>query len=200
VAIDPLLLHLPTCLEGENIELRAYTDTDSRAVWEAVDANREHLAQWMPWVNTWKERAESKRYVRRMQAAWIMRQDLVFGIFDKAGDLIGACGLHDPDWITPKFSIGYWIGAASQGKGHVTEALRLMTKFGFEHLHANRLWISCDADNARSAAVPPRAGYTQEAYLRNERINVRGALSDTLIFGMTRSDYMENAPAGPPHG
>ncbi len=190
--MEPLLLNLPIRLDGTLIELRAYTDADGAAIWQAVNSSREHLAPWMPWVHSWAEPAEGERYVRRMQAQWIKREDFVFGIWEKSTSaLVGACGLHEPDWITPKLMIGYWIAPACQGKGYVTEAARLLTRFGFEHLQANRLWISCDADNVRSAAVPPRAGYTQEAYLRNDRINARGNMSDTLIFGMTRGDYLE---------
>ena len=190
---EPLLLELPTVLTGKKIELRAYSNGDAHAIWQAVDASRTHIAPWMHWVDSWTEPVEGERYVRRMQAAWLKREDFVFGIWEKASQtLAGACGVHEPDWIIPKFMIGYWISPAFEGKGFITEAVELLTAFAFEHLHANRLYISCDADNTRSAAVPPRVGYTQEAYLRHERKNVRGLLSDTLIFGITRGDYLEN--------
>jgi ribosomal-protein-serine acetyltransferase len=191
--MEPLLLNLPTSLAGPLVELRAYTNADGAAIWNAIHGSREHLAPWMPWVHDWKEPAEGERYVRHMQAQWIKREDFVFGIWEKStGALVGACGLHAPDWTTPKLMVGYWIAPACQGKGYVTEAVRLITRFGFEHLKANRLWLSCDVLNVRSASVAPRAGYTQEAYLRNDRVNARNALSDTLIFGMTRGDYLEN--------
>ena len=90
--------------------------------------------------------------------------------------------------------IGYWISPVFEGKGLVTETVKLLTHFGFDHLQANRLYITCDADNVRSAVVPPRAGYTQEAYLRNERLNMRGVLCDSLMFGITRNDYVEGLP------
>jgi RimJ/RimL family protein N-acetyltransferase len=199
---DPLLLELPRILTGENVELRAYEDSHAAAIWQAVDASRKHLAPWMPWVHDWLEPARGLHYVRQMQAHWITREDFTFGLWDRASaDLVGACGLHDPDWTTPKFMIGYWIAPTFQGKGLVTEAVKLLTRFGFEHLHANRLYITCDADNVRSAAIPLRVGYTQEAYLRSERVNVRGSLSDTLMFGITRSDFLEiGRTFGPPHG
>lgn len=190
---EPLLLELPTLLRGEKVELRAYSNTHAHAIWQAVKTSRAHLAPWMPWVNTWTEAVEGERYVRRMQAAWLKREDFVFGMWEKLSQtLVGACGLHDPDWTTPKFMIGYWISPSFEGKGFITEAVKLLTAFGFEHLKANRLYISCDADNIRSAAVAARVGYTQEAYLRHERKNVRGQLSDTLIFGITRGDYVES--------
>jgi RimJ/RimL family protein N-acetyltransferase len=189
---EALLLQLPTSLRGALVELRPYTDDDVSMLTACVNASRAHLLPWMPWPALFDDPSHGQRYVRNMQAAWIRREDFVFGIWEIAtGRLMGSCGLHDPDWKTPKLMIGYWIHPAVQGKGYVTEAVKLLTKFGFEHLHAQRLYISCDAANTRSAAVPPRAGYTQEAYLRNERRDTQGALSDTLMFGMTRADYDE---------
>ncbi|MGL4574380.1 MAG: GNAT family N-acetyltransferase [Burkholderiaceae bacterium] len=195
---EALLLQLPTSLRGALVELRAYTDNDASAVTACVNASREHLLPWMTWPTLFDDPLHAQRYVRGMQAQWIKREDFVFGIWESvSGQLMGGCGLHDPDWKTPKLMIGYWVHPSAQGKGYVTEAVNLLTKFGFEHLHAQRLCISCDAANTRSAAVPPRAGYTQEAYLRNERRNMQGALSDTLMFGITRADYDEMIAAQP---
>jgi RimJ/RimL family protein N-acetyltransferase len=195
---EALLLQLPTSLRGAQVELRAYADQDASALTACVNASREHLLPWMPWPALFDDPAHAQRYVRGMQAQWIKREDFAFGIWESASSqLVGGCGLHGPEWKTPKLMIGYWAHPAGQGKGYVTEAVKLLTKFGFEHLHAQRLYISCDAANTRSAAVPPRAGYTQEAYLRNERRNAQGALSDTLMFGMTRADYDETVTTPP---
>lgn len=190
---EPLLLKLPTELVGKHVTLRAYTDAHAQRLRACIAASHDHLAPWMPWVNTWqKDPLEQERYVRKMQAQWIKREDFVFGIWENASQsLAGACGLHEPDWQTPKFMIGYWLSPQAQGKGYAAEATRLLTQFGFEHLQASRLYITCDAANVRSAAVPPRAGFTQEAYLRSERRDVQGQLSDTLMFGITRADYTE---------
>jgi RimJ/RimL family protein N-acetyltransferase len=198
-AIEPLLLALPTALTGTQASLHAYTDADAAGIRDCVLASREHLAPWMPWVKDWDDPLQGERYVRKMQAQWIKREDFVFIIRDRAtGAFAGACGLHEPDWSVPKFMIGYWISPAFQGKGLVTEATRLLVRFGFEHLQAQRLSITCDAANVRSANVPQRAGFTQEAYICNERRNAAGVLSDTLLFGLTREDWLALRAAGSP--
>lgn len=87
--------------------------------------------------------------------------------------------------------IGYWLRPDVEGRGFVSEMVKLMTGFAFAHLKAERIEIRCDAVNTRSAAVPRRLGFKEEALLRASRRNVDGTLSDTLVFAKTRADHVE---------
>ena len=189
-AIKPLLLDVPSELAGERIVLRCFRDEDAPALWNAVDASREHLKRWMPWVNDHNSLDFSREYVRRMQARWILREDMPMGIWRKSdGTFLGATGLHRFDWTVPAMEIGYWLCPEAEGHGYTTEAVKLIAPFAFRHLHAERVTIVCDSKNLRSAAVPLRAGFLHEATLRNERRNTNGELSDTELFAMTRADF-----------
>ena len=189
-AIKPLLLDVPSELAGERIVLRPFRDEDAPALWNAVDASREHLKRWMPWVNDHNSLDFSREYVRRMQARWILREDMPMGIWRKSdGTFLGATGLHRFDWAVPAMEIGYWLCPEAEGHGYTTEAVKLIAPFAFRHLHAERVTIVCDSKNLRSAAVPLRAGFLHEATLRNERRNTNGELSDTELFAMTRADF-----------
>lgn len=84
----------------------------------------------------------------------------------------------------PKFEIGYWCRKQFLGEGYITEAMRGITRFGFETLGARRIEIRCDSRHAPSQRVAGGAGYQLEATLRNDRASVDGQLSDTLIFAM----------------
>jgi len=48
--------------------------------------------------------------------------------------------------------------------------------------------IRCDAENARSAAVPRRLGFTQEGLMRRDSAAPNGELRDTLVFSLIRED------------
>jgi RimJ/RimL family protein N-acetyltransferase len=88
--------------------------------------------------------------------------------------LVGSSGLHRMDWSEPKFEIGYWCRTRFTGNGYVTEPVRGITTFAFEHLGARHVAIRCDALNRKSARVAERAGYTLEGELRNAEIGADG--------------------------
>src|SRR5262245_29989993 len=49
---------------------------------------------------------------------------------------------------------GYWLDAALQGKGRVTESCRVMIWHALTQHHVQKIVISCATDNVRSHAVP----------------------------------------------
>ncbi|MGV3721711.1 MAG: GNAT family N-acetyltransferase [Actinomycetota bacterium] len=187
---DPILLDLPAELLGERVLVRPYRAGDGAAVFEAVNESRGSLRPWMPWVESHVTAADSEAFVRRSQASWIARTELVVGIWEREGGrFLGSSGLHCRDWDIPCFEVGYWLRRSAEGRGYVTETVRLLVRFAFETLGANRLYLRCDARNVRSAAVPKRLGFIHEATHRNDSRDPSGSLRDTMIFALTPDDY-----------
>jgi ribosomal-protein-serine acetyltransferase len=188
---NPLLLDFPEAVVGPRIVARGYRDGDGDEVAGGVAESRERLLQAdMPWVQEWDHPDQGAIFVRRCQAKWAAREDLIFGLWDRAtNDYLGGTGLHRIVWSVPSFEIGYWIRSRYEGRGLITEAAALVAAFAFESLQAQRVRIRCDAANLRSAAVPRRLGFTHEATLRNECRRGDGALRDTFEFGLTPDDF-----------
>jgi RimJ/RimL family protein N-acetyltransferase len=188
---NPLLLDLPDELIGPRVVARRYRDGDGAAVAEAVAESRDRLiAANMPWVKEWDEPEQGAIFVRRSQAKWAAREDLNLGLWERAtGTFVGSSGLHRIDWSVPNVEIGYWIRTRFEGRGYVTEAVALIAAFAFQALLAQRVRIRCDAENARSAAVPRRLGFVHEATLRNECRRGDGMLRNTFEFGLTPDDF-----------
>src|SRR5260370_11991876 len=93
-SIDPLLIDVPSVLQGERVLLRPLVDSDARALFEAVDQSRSHLAPWMLWAVAHRSVDDSLLYIRRSQAEWILRERLPVGIFEAATDTyVGGRGL-----------------------------------------------------------------------------------------------------------
>lgn len=188
--INAILLDVPTELIGERIALRAFQDGHASALWDVLETSREHLKPWMLWANDHSSLDFSREYVRRMQAKWILREDLPMGIWRAADNtLLGSTGVHRIDWSIPSMEIGYWVRPDAEGLGYVTEAVELITSFAFQHLRAERVTICCNSKNLRSAAVPPRAGFSHEATMRQDRREANGKLRDTELYAMTRADF-----------
>ena len=187
----PILINLPDELIGERVLVRPLRSGDGTVVYEAVDESREQLDPWMPWAKNTKAADDSEVAARRGAAKWLLREDLMVGIWEReTGRYLGGSGLHRIDWSVPAFEIGYWIRTSAQGRGYVSETVRLLCGLAFETLAAKRVEIRCDALNVRSNAVPRRLGFVQEAILRSDCRGESGELRDTLIFAMTPEDYV----------
>src|SRR5262249_31580188 len=153
---------------GERVLVRPYRLEDAAALQEAVAESRDHLRPWMPFADQHQTVDESRDFIVRSMAHWLLRDDLTVGLWDMvAGHYLGSSGLHPPNWDARVFEIGYWVRVSAEGHGYVTEAVKLLTDFAFAALGANRVFIRCDARNTRSSAVAERLGFVREALLRN---------------------------------
>ena len=187
----PLLqVDLPDALDGPRVRLRPYSGADARAMFEAVEESRERLLPWLPWAAGHRSVEESREAVVRMQAGWLLRQDLPVGVFERAsGRLLGSSGLHRIDWHIRSFEIGYWLRSSAEGHGYVTEAVQLLTRLAFGALGANRVEIRMDPANERSRKVPERLGFVLEGRLRRCAWGVDGRPTDRLIFALIPEDF-----------
>lgn len=187
---SPVLVYIPEELRGPRVLLRPYRPDDAPLFWEAVAESRDHLAPWLPWVNLYKSVDDAREFMIRARAWWMLRRDLIVGIFDLEGRrLLGGSGLHRMDWEIRAFEIGYWIRRTAQGRGYVTEAVQLLTRMAFETLEANRVEIRMDPRNEPSRRVPERLGFVLEGTLRACAPDSGGKPSDRHVYALTRDDY-----------
>lgn len=176
-------------LQGERVVVRAYRLEDAEALHEAIEESRDHLRPWMAWAREHQSLDETRDFILRCQARWLLREGFTSGVFDvHTGRLLGGSGFRPVDWDVRTFEIGYWLRAGAEGHGYVTESTRLLTDYLFDQLAAQRVQILCDARNTRSASVPARLGFTREALLRHYVRAVDGSLENTLVFAMIPSD------------
>jgi RimJ/RimL family protein N-acetyltransferase len=160
--------------------VRRVRPSDAEAFGEAVRANLDHLAPWMPWATPVAAETEVQR--ERLVAAdatWDDRSDHEFAIVIDAdggeeGELgepgeriIGACGLMRR--IGPgAIEIGYWLDQGHTGHGYATAAARALTTAAWGLPDIERVEIHCDESNAASAAVPLRLGYRLDRVEQSE--------------------------------
>ncbi len=185
----PALIPLPSRLEGARVVVRPFARGDGAALWEAVEASRTELARWLPWPARHQRVDDSEQYVRSAAARWMTREDLAVVLTDRAGRLVGGSGLHGVDWRVRVMEIGYWLRTDAYGAGHATEAVGLLTALAFDVLGAGRVFIRCERDNLRSAALPARLGFVPEAHPPEHRLAVDGSgLVELVEFGLTRAE------------
>ena len=188
--VPPLQIELPDQLVGELTIVRHWAEPDAAGLWDAIDASREHLDAWMPWVDRYHNPDNALEYTRRAHARWLLREDLAVAIVEKAtGRIVGGSGLHRIDWSARVFEIGYWLREDAQGHGYASETVRLLTRLAFDELDANRVELRIDARNFASLRVAERVGYVVEGTLRRKLLATDGTVADMHILSLIEEEY-----------
>lgn len=185
--MEPLLEDVPERIDTERLILRCARGSDAQQLNAAVRESLVELSIHMPWAQTEPALAQSEADCRRMQAKFLLREDLSMFMFERhsdgsEGEFVGGTGLHRIDWQVRRFEIGYWCRAGWQRRGLVTEAVRALTSFAFERLQARRVELRMNDTNERSWRVAQRAGFTLEGVLRSDGLTPRGDFRDTRVY------------------
>lgn len=182
----------------ESITLRPLSPAHRQGLWLAVDASREHLRPWLPWVDATQGPEDIDSFIQAAQeehqrgAAWH------FAIIDdskkEGNEVIGACGFNRISLLHRWASIGYWLRGDRQGQGIMLACVRTLLQVGIGELNVHRLEIRCAEDNKRSRAIPERLGFLQEGMLR-ECEWVSGQALSHVVYGLLVSEV---SPSGGP--
>ena len=182
---SPFAPDLPPVLQGARVALRSPEAADHEA-WAAL--RQESRTFLMPWEPDWPAndltraafRARIKRYHRDIG------DDLAYPFFIFAGDghrFLGAVTLSNVRrGVAQMGTLGYWIGASYAGNGYMTEAVRLILDFAFDHLQLHRVEAACLPHNAASIALLRRTGFSEEGFAR-AYLKINGRWQDHLLFG-----------------
>jgi RimJ/RimL family protein N-acetyltransferase len=170
--------------------LRCWQPSDAPRLKEAVDSSLEHLRPWMPWAASEPQPLDAKvLLLRRFRADFDRGEDFVYGIFTgDESEVVGGSGLH-PRVGPDAFEIGYWVRGDRIGQGLATETAAALTRVGLEACGAEWIEIRLDPSNERSAAIPRRLGFHEDATLRR-RLPAAGApaMRDVTIFSLFREE------------
>ena len=183
---SPLLLEPLPALATARLLLRTPAPGDGQLVFEAVAESLQNLRRYLaslPWVAAEPSVEASEVFCRSAHANFHARKDFPYLIFESLSSrLVGVCGLHRPEWGTPKLEVGYWCRTSALGNGYITEAAQAVCAHAFERFGAARLEIVTDEENIPSRRVAERCGFILEGTLRSERRDPNGCLRNTCIY------------------
>jgi len=167
--------------------LRALRKEDAPELFAVTDANRKHLREWLPWVDVVLVEADSAAFIDAMIAQREAGRGPTFAVL-RDGAIVGIAGFRPIDRVNRVAEIGYWLAAAAQGRGTMTECCRFLVRYAFLTLDLNRVEIAAATDNRRSRAVPERLGFKLEGVLR-EREALNGGFVDHAVYSQLRSEF-----------
>jgi ribosomal-protein-serine acetyltransferase len=169
---------------GDGLVVRTYTLDDAQALFDLIDANREHLRPWMIWEQTTKSPDDARTFIQSCLDEPVSIEGN--GIWVD-GDLAGGIGL-DIDTLSNSGEIGYWLAKSYEGRGIITRACERFFDMAFDELGLHRMELQAAAGNARSRAVAGRLGMQWEGVAR-DGIRVAEGYLDSVEYAILEDEW-----------
>jgi RimJ/RimL family protein N-acetyltransferase len=116
-----------------------------------------------------------------------------FAALDSDGRFVGIGLAPEIDRTAGALELGYIVAPAARGRGVATAILRLLTRWAFEEVSAQRAYLIIDVENPASARVAESCGYQLEGVMRS--IHLKG--SQRVNAGLWSRLPTDPSPAGP---
>ena len=179
-----MLDHAHCEFHGKDIVVRPWRRSDVDALYEAAWESTGTVGRWLPWCNENYARTDSEAWIARCLAMWKVEEEFAFAILaDDGARVLGGTGLNKFDCARRTANLGYWVRSGAQGRGIATQAVRLISAFGFEYGFA-QFEIVAALDNIASRRVAEKSGARFQCIERG-RIHFRERRLDAAIYLLT---------------
>lgn len=165
-----------------HVNLRALRWNDKELLYEWITDRDLHIlnAAYYP-----VSEADHEQWFESMM---YKRTDLVIFAIEEceSGDTIGTCQLFNLNGKHRSAELQIRIGSDKyQGHGFGSEAIMLLTKFGFKDLNLHRIYLNVFSSNVRAINSYKKCGFKQEGQLK-EAAFVDGKWVDILIMSLLK--------------
>jgi RimJ/RimL family protein N-acetyltransferase len=89
------------------------------------------------------------------------------------------------DVYSKRAQLGYWLGEDFWGRGIMTEAIKLITGYTFEHFDLVRIQATVNSNNLASMRVLEKAGFVKEGILKNGIVKY-GEVMDEHLYALLK--------------
>ena len=104
-------------------------------------------------------------------------------------EMIGYAELDGINWAQRAGWVSLAIGdAAQRGRGHGTEAMRLLLRFAFDELNLYRVQLTVFGYNTHAIRLYEKLGFQREGAFR-EFLHRYGQRHDMLLYGLLRREW-----------
>jgi len=170
----------------DSLGVRPLDGADASELYAVIEANRDHLARWLPWA-AGQDLHGTERFIAEGEEQFA-RDDGFQARIAPEGQIVGVVGFHSIDWINRNTSLGYWLAEGAQGAGTMTTVVRALLDHAFYEWELHRVEVHCAPENRRSRAIPERLGFREEARLREAEL-VAGNYLDSVVYGLLETEW-----------
>jgi len=164
-------------IKAKDFRLRSYKKGDEESL--AININDETIHKYtckIPYPYTEKD---AKKWIKHCYN--IGNQDKINEInfaIDINGEVIGGIGLKNIE--NNKGEMGYWIGKGYRKKGITTQAVSLVSEFGFKELKLKKITAPIHPKNKASARVLEKNNFKCRGLVPKEE--VKDCKFDVLMY------------------
>jgi len=156
----PKLTDLPLVTETPRVKLRPLAERDAEALFPYV--SDPEVSKYTSWAQH-KNVEETREWLKGAIATVAAGTDMVWAI-EHEGAPVGCVGLHAILWGVravrlDRAELGYWIARPLWGKGLMTEAATVATRWAFETLGLHKVNVMCFDGNIGSQRVIEKVGF-----------------------------------------
>ncbi|ANU11715.1 ribosomal-protein-alanine N-acetyltransferase-like protein [Planococcus antarcticus DSM 14505] len=177
--------------EGQTCYLRSLIVEDAGEMVQLLLRNRDYWSVYEPrHRDSYFSTAVQREKIRESVYQARENREYSVGIYEHATNkLIGHISLYSVKRM-PFLSalVGYSIDEAYIGKGVATEAVKLMTVFGFEQLRLHRIEAYVSPENEGSIRVLEKTGFSREGLLK-EFLYINGEWKDHFYYAMIEDEF-----------
>ena len=180
----------PVRLAYGRVVLRPPVESDWREWSSLRSRSRGFLKPWEPtWGDDTLTRTAFRRRLRGYARDWTADRGYAFFIFHaENGRFLGGVTFSNVRrGIVQTSSLGYWIGQPHAGRGHMTDAMQAVLRYGFDHLDLHRIEAACVTDNTASWRVLEKSGFRREGLAR-KCLRINGRWRDHVLLALLDSD------------
>ncbi len=171
-------------LTNGTISLRALRDSDAPLI--AIAGGDSETQKWLPLPKPYTIE-DAKRFISEIS---IQTQEVGTGIvfaIERQGSFVGCIDVKRAEWLNGDCEIGYWMMPEHRGRGFMTEALELLSRWILLEQGFARVEVRVATENASSQRVAEKAGFIREGIARQAG-RVHGGRVDLIIFSRVSSD------------
>ncbi len=178
-------------MKGVRIYLYPLKTSDVTSVFELEWRNKAFFSQYGPNRDHdfYTEEGQLNRIIKMEENR---EKDLgySFGIFlRETNELIGQAGFFKVErGPAQKAMIGYSLDQAYNGKGYMTEALKLMVDYGFNELKLHRIEAEVMPHNIGSIKILEKTGFYKEGIAR-QNVMINGKWEDHQVLAIINHNY-----------
>lgn len=144
----------------DSLGVRPLVTEDAPELHALIEANRDHLAEWLPWARG-QTIEGTERFLAEAEEQFA-RDDGFQAKIEPEGEIVGVVGFHSIDWVNRNTSLGYWLAADAQGRGTMTVVVSALLDHAFYEWELHRVEIHCTGEPPQpgdpGAARLPRGG------------------------------------------